>query len=1192
MQIKAICPRCESTYHVDPGMKGKRMRCPNAICRAIFEVRDAAETPPAAPPVVAPPQPATPPRSGGVGDMVPILSAEAAPPPVPAPPPPPSPLERQPARPHLAAESPPSVMVPSADQQSALDEWFAGSAPVAVAGHVTADGPSFDAWEDAPPVRQDSAALPSFPEANGTFASYASQDLHHEIPARNRSRWILATLVVLVLAMVGGGLWLLQNSGPNDEVQRFTKAETAYKQREYGEANALFRSLANDFPQSDQRQRYQFLAELSAVRDPIHRTQTDKEETLGHLKRLQDFLGVFKTDPLLDEYSPDVADSLYKLVEEMTGFAAKNKDRELLELAKHLNAEASKYKPATLAQAKAIDEGFAQTQKVVAVAEARQELLDRLKRSLGAPTIDAIEQAPDWVRKAGMIDDFEVKSLLDKLPAAHRESIVWSPEAAATAVPSLAGDLPPSLAVVLYRSQKPAAVPDPSVQPVLALVRGVIYALDPRTGLVRWVRRVGIDTTELPAWVPASPAAPPTILVPAAGGSTLLALDASDGSVRWAQVLPQPCAGKPIVIGDRAFVACRDGAIIEIETAGGRRLGRYDLGQTLTHGGVHHPGTNLVYFAADRACVYALDVAARRCAGVLYTGHASGALRCPPALLPIIRGEAVDLSKQVPDRSKLLLCLSDGKRSTNLITYSLPIGDMPLMPFPLGEKLDGRVSFAPLVNSDQLAIVTDAGALAVFGLKQRDNSDADVFPRLRELLPPHQGLNTVEPAQIVFADGQNLWLLAHGRLHHLEVAQSAAKGWQIAPRPLPLAPIGAAVQDAQVRLDDLGTGLYVVTESPDGRACWVTAVDANLQTQRWQRQLGMVGQGQAVAIDGKVLIPDRSGSLLLFEPEKDRMLPGELWKRGGKEAERGLSEQGSFWVLPTTLAGTAIVLAVTNQEARLAKYHDGTLVPLGPAHALGSTVAGNPALVGDTVLVPLANGRLARVSAAGATALDPPWRSSVADKQASGHIVAMAGNRVATTDGSHGLVLWRFDGKELQRLHDTQLKARLVSLTALPSAGGEVRLCVADSARGVTLLEGDMLHKIRSWTLSDNITAGPFVRAGVIFVVIGKRRLVWIDPEKDQPVDGFTFGADIVGQPELVDGVLIVADESGQIQGFDPRKAQKIGLGYRLRADVAPAAAPVPYGMERLFVPLTDGTVLLPSRMWFSGKVLGLPVVR
>src|SRR5262249_60468142 len=93
-----FCPSCPSPYQLDPGLRGQRMRCPNPVCREVFEVQDAepeqaeprraGSEPVTTPPVVEPAAPAhprehleKPPRGivrtmGSVGDMVPILDAE------------------------------------------------------------------------------------------------------------------------------------------------------------------------------------------------------------------------------------------------------------------------------------------------------------------------------------------------------------------------------------------------------------------------------------------------------------------------------------------------------------------------------------------------------------------------------------------------------------------------------------------------------------------------------------------------------------------------------------------------------------------------------------------------------------------------------------------------------------------------------------------------------------------------------------------------------------------------------------------------------------------------------------------------------------------------------------------------------------------------------------------------------------
>src|SRR5438067_93262 len=83
--IAVLCPHCESRYQLQPELVGKRMRCPNPLCREIFVVQEegqaAAEPPPEPePPATRPAAPETRPGqvSGTVGDLVPILPAERA----------------------------------------------------------------------------------------------------------------------------------------------------------------------------------------------------------------------------------------------------------------------------------------------------------------------------------------------------------------------------------------------------------------------------------------------------------------------------------------------------------------------------------------------------------------------------------------------------------------------------------------------------------------------------------------------------------------------------------------------------------------------------------------------------------------------------------------------------------------------------------------------------------------------------------------------------------------------------------------------------------------------------------------------------------------------------------------------------------------------------------------------------------
>jgi hypothetical protein len=150
--------------------------------------------------------------------------------------------------------------------------------------------------------------------------------------------------------------------------------------------------------------------------------------------------------------------------------------------------------------------------------------------------------------------------------------------------------------------------------------------------------------------------------------------------------------------------------------------------------------------------------------------------------------------------------------------------------------------------------------------------------------------------------------------------------------------------------------------------------------------------------------------------------------------------------------------------------------------------------------------------------------------------------------------------------------------------GGSLpRVCVADVGGVVTLLgvRGDGLLEVkRTWDLHGPVTAGPFVRTlpsgeQRIGCVVRGTRLVWLDPTRDESVWEYPTQGAVAGLPQLVEGLLVVADQSGKIVGLDPVSGEAAGAGYQLAGSVVPATSPVAFGPGRLFVPLSDGTAVL-----------------
>ena len=104
------------------------------------------------------------------------------------------------------------------------------------------------------------------------------------------------------------------------------------------------------------------------------------------------------------------------------------------------------------------------------------------------------------------------------------------------------------------------------------------------------------------------------------------------------------------------------------------------------------------------------------------------------------------------------------------------------------------------------------------------------------------------------------------------------------------------------------------------------------------------------------------------------------------------------------------------------------------------------------------------------------------------------------------------------------------------------------------------------------------MRGNHVGCIVDGRRLAWIDPAKENTAWEYaSAGEGIVGQPQVIDNLVVVADQAGSFVGLDPATGKPRGKSYTLKASVAPAAAPQAFGVNRALVSLTDGTLIILS---------------
>ena len=1214
------------------------MRCPNPDCRTVFTV-PAHE--PAPPP--AKPQPPNGRHTGTVGDMIPLVEAEAVeapaapswqhPPPVRRPTPTPAPAPAP--EPPPAVNNGPREMAPGTWEPPPVRRGQPAAPAEAPAGlpmeTAPAEAPAEQAAGDKEldidytgSVEGAVEAPKEDEELDIDFYSAVGEPIPH--PPARRLALVVAAFALLVVAVLGGGAWLVWSIMHVSEGEMARQADDAYKGEQYSQAAVLYKQLGEQFPASDKHDSYLFMQGLSDLRYKAKALNPDIPEVTD---AFFNFLSNNKehNEDALKDHAPDLGETVVRLAE---GYFARNPRPADETTPLHVMDRLQKAFDAAAALGLG-DAGpplkgrFAKADNSVRggvrLLVLRNQSVNDLKKAMSVPSpslavrqfinrlkeekrvLSDIDQDPEVVEMqkqvyAHHLAGVTYKERVENLPPARREN----DEATFVVNPLLNGT--PGKA--------------PSGDPIrLALARGVLYALKSTNGDTKWAVRVGVDTTALPVRVPATAASPERILVPSADDESLSAFDA-DGKGLWTYRLGEKCLGRPLVIGNLAYVPTYDhkakgedgGKVYVIELAQGKLTGVYDLGQPLTCGGVRQPGTNLLYFPADDFCVYVLDVQQQRCVNVLYTGHPAGSLRGEPLVLT---------PNPAANESWLVLNEALGLHETEMHVYHLPLQDREQPP----EKLDpppvvpGWTWFPPAHDDEKVAVIGDTGVLGLFGIRQmRNQNDPPLFP----LLPSFHVAAAAKAgdggrSEVVEMQDQDLCVLARGRLERLSLELNAAAG----PRLEPAAPwhapdLGSPLHASQVETHPLGGNmLYLVTQPLRQQTCLATAVDDKEGDVLWQRQLGMVCQGEPLELRPPggtgapiLLTLDRGGGLFAFDPAKHADLKDGDWRDGGKSLFPALDDgpDAAPVLLPGPDGRSAYEIASPGDGSQLVvrrveRTADG-LVTTEKQVPLTSPLAGTPAVTPSMLVLPLAKGVLARLTLplADKPTLEegPNWRSRRAPPDARGRTTALADGTFLTGDGARGLTHWDWtaardwkafpagkDPREPTRELDNSLTADPVLLPAAKDA--PARLCVADAAGVVTLwavADDGGLKKGRSWNLG-RVTAGPYVQRlpggeTRIGCVVNEKQLVWLDPDADKPLWTHPAkpAAELVGRPQVVGGLVVVADESGLIVGLDPATGQAAGPEYHLHGSTAPAAAPVNFGADRLFVPHSDGTVLLP----------------
>lgn len=1065
-------------------------------------------------------------------------------------------------------------------------------------------------------------------------------------PRRRKKKRRFVTMFFLLAVIIGGvgvGGFMLMRHMQREPERLYEQAKKEYEAKNYEPARKLFEELAKEHPKHQRAGESRFFVELCSLRLAVGSVTVRADPVPAQLQ-LEKFLKATEPADMQQYLQPgkfnvDVWQAALKLTEDIVGkgtdvfnLESPAEAENWLRQAESTGAVVDRFRPKETdrenvyqqmtALRKQIDGARTRTRLL---AEFKTRLADADDRTIEAVRTDAQSQTYAVGKDAKdvrLFDDAAFKQLLVEAEKKIQDRVTYKRfEQPIAPSPARGGRGTGLLFAPRVDPPDPNRIPAPigSTSVFFALARGVLYALDDVDGRVLWATRVGIDGDSLPLQLPGNDLHPELVLVVSNDGSEagITARLARTGEAVWHQPLPAPAIGRPVMVGQRVFVPLREslkpnadkadrpemGVVLEIEIANGNVLGRIMLGRPLGAGVARRPGTGQLFFPAEAKGVYVFDAArigddgARvdpTFLGIIPTDHASGTLR----------GEPVVTAGEGDTPSYLVLSLTDGLDAMRLRAFPLSPADQPptiqgTLPPPIA--LAGWSWFPPYCDTEKLAIVTDRGEFGLFGIRQAGNLDIPLF-----VLPPSPyvipDVRVPARGQIVHADEHDFWFLARGMLYHLKLGFDAERGLRLVQRGEPIH-IGEPLQPAQINAR--GDFAMVVTQASASASCRATAIDLRIGRIRWQRQLGLVAQGDPIRLSDSVMLMDHDGGLYKIDTGPLASLSDESWLIEEKWlVARPLNEHVEASQFLPGNDGSSVYAVLATRTAQGLRVTVRRYVPGRPIEersaALPAPIAGNAIVLDQQVIVPLANGLLYRMNLSTDRPLEagPTWRGERISSQSICHLAAINESDFVCSDGSRSLNRWRWVGgqDEFVKRGGLTLADRIAAPPVVCKDGELDRVFLIDIRNNATLWDPDRLTaanptSLRAWRSGEKgvippgpLTIGPYLERDAngkpcLVFVLDKSNVVWLPPDAAAPLwiakpKEPLPGDSIIGKPVVFDKRMHLTYRSGKCVSLDLDKGEPRDEPIKLRGAMVPAGAVMAF--DGLFLaPLADGTLML-----------------
>lgn len=966
---------------------------------------------------------------------------------------------------------------------------------------------------------------------------------------KSRSAWesfriigyafIVLLLLILLVPLMG---WMMKGSA--DEA--FTRAEDAYKARDYEKAVKSFGDFSKNYTTDTRVSVSNVFAGLAKIRQDAEKAADPNVA----LKTCQDVLPGIANESGLSELRGDVTDTLLRISEKFVAKIENTPDiaerKELitkmdqqLELVRDPRYVGTQERTQNELRIRKIEEDQNRLLREITRGEDLASALVAMQASVDAKDVaKTYDLRRTLVRKyPQLLTDAKLVELLSEATKIQQGLVTVS-----TAMPVISTEATPkpagNKAILVGRTGN--GTDGNSGSTIYVRVAGSVVAMNAGNGKVLWRHHIGRDWTGEPKRL--SSTGDSDVLVYVQEQGLLKRLAAADGSSVWETRIPGRIVS-PSIDGDDIFVASRSGDVYCIDAVTGQSRWGKKYPQSVDVGLGGSPAKKKRYLVGDHSNLYVVSRASGQCDEVVYLGHNPSTIAVPPIWI----------------LNHLILFENDGSDFCTMRVFNTNEEGLGLTPAQSPVIFRGHVVAEPQVDGRRLAVATNLGEVTILDVEPSNANDR-VF-KLVSLV----GNETTPKNTWALMAGNDLWL-ASTRLIYYQVQVTSQKlnrqwlnedGDQFTNRPMK---VDDQVIYTRIVRGNLGTRVSAI-DPTSGKPIWETDVSAPVT---------------ALGTDGKGFIASTSQGAVFSLDAKS--FSGAVTSEPVENL--GRNQRSLTFLNPIVLKDSRIALlnqADGNQLLLIDPARRNSNPSRMVALELGGGVpSSEPLALGNgAILVPMNNAQIAMLDPEKGKLIGTPFQPTVqagerpiwlnpvmlSDKQS----VVVADERRNMVKLSTGKQLRTITSQPLDR----PLKARLAIVN-------DVIVAVSATASGDQLdfFDSGELRRTTSVQVEGRFSWGPYAIQGgesnLVFALSDIEGLVACDSTGKKLWTAQLGQVVLVGRPQAIGSDCILATTGGEIIRLSSETGKTIA-----RVQIGEPISGTPLLLAKgMLVPCDEGVVM------------------